>query len=150
MIVGEQPGDQGGPVGRPFVGPAGRVLDEALSLASLDRRQLYVTNAVKHFKYEPRGKRRIHQRPNINEVEQCRWWLTQEINIVQPKLIVAMGTTALFALTGQKDRLEDVRAVDRLPWTKPNTLCDRPSLISVAYTGRAGPQRCACSFPQGH
>jgi len=109
MIVGEQPGDQEDLVGRPFVGPAGRVLDEALSLASLDRRQLYVTNAVKHFKYEPRGKRRIHQRPNINEVEQCRWWLTQEINIVQPKLIVAMGTTALFALTGQKDRLEDVR-----------------------------------------
>ncbi|MCL7998875.1 UdgX family uracil-DNA binding protein [Brucella sp. 21LCYQ03] len=109
MIVGEQPGDHEDLAGRPFVGPAGQVFDEALSLAGMDRRDIYITNAVKHFKYEPRGKRRLHQRPNTSEVEQCRWWLTQEINIVQPKLIVAMGATALFSLTGQKDRLEDVR-----------------------------------------
>jgi uracil-DNA glycosylase len=110
MIVGEQPGDQEDLAGRPFVGPAGRVFDEALSLASLDRKGLYVTNAVKHFKYEPRGKRRIHQRPNAGEVEQCRWWLTQEIDLVKPSLVVAMGATALFALTDRKDRLEDVRS----------------------------------------
>ena len=110
MIVGEQPGDHEDLAGRPFVGPAGRVFDEALSLAGLDRRALYVTNAVKHFKYEPRGKRRIHQRPNAGEVEQCRWWLTREIDLVKPKLVVAMGATALFSLTDRKDRLEDVRS----------------------------------------
>ncbi|MGV1783032.1 UdgX family uracil-DNA binding protein, partial [Agrobacterium vitis] len=105
-----QPGDQEDLAGRPFVGPAGRVFDEALAQAGLDRRMLYVTNAVKHFKYEPRGKRRIHQRPNIAEVQQCRWWLTQEIDMVKPKLIVAMGAIALFSLTDRKDRLEDVRS----------------------------------------
>ncbi len=110
MIVGEQPGDQEDLAGRPFVGPAGRVFDEALSLAGLDRKTLYVTNAVKHFKYEPRGKRRIHQRPNAGEVEHCRWWLTREIDLVKPKLVVAMGATALFSLTDRKDRLEDVRS----------------------------------------
>jgi uracil-DNA glycosylase len=110
MIVGEQPGDQEDLAGRPFVGPAGRVFDEALSLAGLERKTLYVTNAVKHFKYEPRGKRRIHQRPNAGEVEQCRWWLTREIDLVKPKLVVAMGATALFSLTDRKDRLEDVRS----------------------------------------
>ncbi|MGF9563810.1 UdgX family uracil-DNA binding protein [Neorhizobium sp. JUb45] len=109
MIVGEQPGDQEDLAGRPFVGPAGRVFDEALMLAGIDRQRLYVTNAVKHFKYEPRGKRRIHQRPNMGEVQQCRWWLTREIDLVKPKLIVAMGATALFSLTDAKDRLEDVR-----------------------------------------
>lgn len=109
MIVGEQPGDQEDLAGRPFVGPAGRVFDEALAIAGLDRRRLYVTNAVKHFKYEPRGKRRIHQKPNLGEVQQCRWWLTREIDLVRPRLIVAMGATALFSLTDRKDRLEDVR-----------------------------------------
>ncbi|MFT4001418.1 MAG: UdgX family uracil-DNA binding protein [Rhizobium sp.] len=109
MIVGEQPGDQEDLEGRPFTGPAGRIFDEALSLAGLDRRMLYVTNAVKHFKYEPRGKRRIHRRPNMGEVQQCRWWLTREIHLVQPKVIVAMGATALFSLTDYKDRLEDLR-----------------------------------------
>lgn len=110
MFVGEQPGDQEDLAGRPFVGPAGRVFDEALSLASLGRQSLYVTNAVKHFKYEPRGKRRIHQRPNAGEVEHCRWWLTREIDLVKPQLVVAMGATALFSLTDRKDRLEDVRS----------------------------------------
>ncbi|WP_432444436.1 UdgX family uracil-DNA binding protein [Rhizobium lusitanum] len=110
MIVGEQPGDQEDLAGRPFVGPAGRVFDEALSLAGLERQELYVTNAVKHFKYEPRGRRRIHQRPNAGEVEHCRWWLTREIDLVKPKLVVAMGATALFSLTDRKDRLEDVRS----------------------------------------
>ena len=101
MIVGEQPGDREDLAGRPFVGPAGRVFDEALALADLDRRAFYVTNAVKHFKYEPRGKHRIHQRPNVSEVEQCRWWLTREIDLVKPRLMVAMGATALFSLGSQ-------------------------------------------------
>ncbi|MGE7368118.1 UdgX family uracil-DNA binding protein [Neorhizobium sp. NPDC001467] len=109
MIVGEQPGDHEDLAGHPFVGPAGRVFDNALSLAGIERHRLYVTNAVKHFKYEPRGKRRIHQRPNMGEVQQCRWWLTQEIDLVKPRLIVAMGATALFSLIDRKDRLDDVR-----------------------------------------
>ena len=110
MVVGEQPGDQEDLAGKPFVGPAGQVFDEAIRDAGLDRRSLYVTNAVKHFKYEPRGKRRIHQKPNHGEVQQCRWWLTQEIALVKPKLIVAMGATALYSLTDRKERIEDVRS----------------------------------------
>lgn len=109
MVVGEQPGDHEDLAGRPFVGPAGRVFDEALSLAGLDRSGLYVTNAVKHFKYELRGKRRIHQRPNADEVEHCRSWLMREIDMIKPRLVVAMGATALFSLTDRKNRLEDVR-----------------------------------------
>lgn len=109
MIVGEQPGDQEDLAGRPFVGPAGKLFDGVLSEIGLDRSSLYVTNAVKHFKFEPRGKRRIHQKPNQGEIEQCRWWLTQEVDLIQPKLIVAMGATAYFALTGEKTRLSDVR-----------------------------------------
>ncbi|MCO5730374.1 UdgX family uracil-DNA binding protein [Rhizobium sp. SSA_523] len=109
MIVGEQPGDQEDLAGRPFIGPAGKIFDGVLSDVGLPRARLYVTNAVKHFKYEPRGKRRIHQRPNQAEVEQCRFWLKQEVDLVQPKLLVAMGATAYFALTGEKDRLSDVR-----------------------------------------
>ncbi|MGE6741683.1 UdgX family uracil-DNA binding protein [Allorhizobium pseudoryzae] len=109
MIVGEQPGDQEDLAGRPFVGPAGKLFDGVLSEVGLDRSSLYVTNAVKHFKYEPRGKRRIHQKPNQAEIEQCRWWLKQEVDLVQPKLIVAMGATAYFSLTGEKKRLTDVR-----------------------------------------
>ncbi|MCY1668267.1 UdgX family uracil-DNA binding protein [Rhizobium sp. SL86] len=109
MIVGEQPGDQEDLAGRPFVGPAGKLFDGVLSEIGLDRSSLYVTNAVKHFKYEPRGKRRIHQKPNQSEIEQCRWWLKQEVELVQPKLIVAMGATAYFALTGEKERLTDIR-----------------------------------------
>lgn len=109
MMVGEQPGDQEDLAGRPFIGPAGKVFDQVTGEVGLDRSALYVTNAVKHFKYEPRGKRRIHQKPNMGEIQQCRWWLKQEVDLIQPKLVVAMGATAYFALTDQKDRLEDVR-----------------------------------------
>ena len=109
MFVGEQPGDQEDLAGRPFVGPAGRLFDDVLAGVGVDRRSLYITNAVKHFKYEPRGKRRIHQKPNAGEVEQCRWWLARELDLVKPKLVVAMGATALMALTGTRQRLEDVR-----------------------------------------
>ncbi|MBY3581443.1 UdgX family uracil-DNA binding protein [Rhizobium bangladeshense] len=109
MFVGEQPGDQEDIAGRPFVGPAGRLLDQVISEAGIDRSTLYVTNAVKHFKYEPRGKRRIHQKPNMGEVKHCRRWLDLELAFVKPKLIVAMGATALAALTDVKERLQDVR-----------------------------------------
>ena len=109
MFVGEQPGDQEDLAGKPFVGPAGKLFNDTLALVGIDRQSLYITNAVKHFKYEPRGKRRIHQKPNMGEVRQCRWWLTQELELVKPKLVVAMGATALFALTDMRQRLEDVR-----------------------------------------
>jgi DNA polymerase len=110
MIIGEQPGDQEDLAGKPFVGPAGKLFNDTLKHVGIDRHSLYVTNAVKHFKYEPRGKRRIHQKPNMGEVRQCRWWLTQEIELIRPKLVVAMGATALFALTDMRQKLEDVRS----------------------------------------
>jgi uracil-DNA glycosylase len=94
MFVGEQPGDKEDLSGRPFVGPAGRVLDEALAELGLDRSAAYVTNAVKHFKYELRGKFRLHKQPNRGEVKACRWWLDREIALVRPKLVVALGVTA--------------------------------------------------------
>ncbi|OCJ64994.1 uracil-DNA glycosylase [Agrobacterium tumefaciens] len=109
MIVGEQPGDHEDLAGKPFVGPAGQLFDRTLVEAGIDRKKLYVTNAVKHFKYEARGKRRIHQRPDAGEVQQCRWWLNKEIELVRPKLIVAMGATALYALTGGKEKVSEVR-----------------------------------------
>lgn len=101
MFVGEQPGDQEDRQGRPFVGPAGRILDQALAEVGLDRRSTYVTNAVKHFKYEQRGKRRLHKQPNRGEVQQCRWWLDRELALVQPRLVIALGTTAARELMGR-------------------------------------------------
>lgn len=101
MFVGEQPGDQEDLQGRPFVGPAGQIFDAAMREAGLDRTQSYVTNAVKHFKFRQEGKRRIHERPNVGEVNHCRWWLKREIEMVQPDLIVALGATAARSLTGR-------------------------------------------------
>lgn len=100
MIVGEQPGDQEDLQGRPFVGPAGQVLDAALAQADVPREDLYLTNAVKHFKYVTRGKRRIHQRPNTSEIDHCRWWLDAELKRVRPRVVLALGATAAQALTG--------------------------------------------------
>jgi DNA polymerase len=97
-FVGEQPGDQEEMQGRPFVGPAGQLLDRAMAEAGLDRQAVYVTNAVKHFKFEQRGKRRIHQRPTAGEVRHYRWWLDQELKLVHPRLVVALGATAVLAL----------------------------------------------------
>jgi DNA polymerase len=97
-LIGEQPGDQEDLQGRPFVGPAGKVLDRALEAAGLDRAALYVTNAVKHFKNEPRGKRRLHKKPDTGEIDACRWWLDHEIEIVRPAVAVALGATAARAL----------------------------------------------------
>lgn len=109
MMVGEQPGDQEDLAGRPFVGPAGKVFDAVLKEADIARDTLYLTNAVKHFKYEPRGKRRIHQKPDRNEIEHCRWWLAKEVEVVKPKLIVALGATAVFALSGERKPLSQLR-----------------------------------------
>jgi DNA polymerase len=102
MFVGEQPGDREDRVGRPFVGPAGALLDRALAEAGIDRAQVYVTNAVKHFKWEPRGKRRIHKRPSASEIEACKPWLEAEIAVVKPELVVCLGATAAQGLLGRK------------------------------------------------
>ena len=102
MIVGEQPGDQEDLAGHPFVGPAGQVLDAALEEARIDRDDVFVTNAVKHFKHEPRGKRRLHKTPNTSEVSACRWWLDAERRLVRPKVIVAMGGTAALGVLSRK------------------------------------------------
>ncbi|GGE08229.1 uracil-DNA glycosylase [Polymorphobacter glacialis] len=101
MFVGEQPGDQEDLAGRPFIGPAGQVFDAALAEAGIDRRTAYVTNAVKHFKFEPRGKRRIHSKPDAGEITACRWWLDAERASVKPKVIVALGATAARGITGK-------------------------------------------------
>jgi probable DNA metabolism protein len=109
VFVGEQPGDQEDLMGRPFVGPAGQLFDKAAVEAGIDRSRAYVTNAVKHFKFEPRGKRRIHKRPDNNEVEHCRWWLDRELELIQPRLVVALGGTAARALTGKDVRITEMR-----------------------------------------
>jgi uracil-DNA glycosylase len=102
MLVGEQPGDAEDLAGRPFVGPAGRVLDKALEEAGIDRARVYVTNVVKHFKWEPRGKRRIHKKPSAGEIAACRPWLDTEIQLVKPRAIVCLGATAAQALIGRQ------------------------------------------------
>jgi uracil-DNA glycosylase len=109
MLVGEQPGDKEDLAGRPFVGPAGRLLDEALEQAGIVRTDVFVTNAVKHFKHEMRGKRRLHKRPNAYEIDRCKWWLEQERAIVHPKTIVALGATAARSLFGRVITINKVR-----------------------------------------
>jgi DNA polymerase len=109
MFVGEQPGDREDQEGRPFVGPAGALLDKALLEAGIDRKQTYVTNAVKHFKWEPRGKRRIHKKPNSIEIAACRQWLDAEMELVRPELIVCLGATAAQALLGRAFRVTKQR-----------------------------------------
>jgi DNA polymerase len=105
MLVGEQPGDYEDVAGKPFVGPAGKIMDRALEEAGIDRSEVYVTNAVKHFKWEPRGKRRIHQKPNSREIAACRPWVEAELGIVKPKLVVAMGATAAQTIFGPSFRV---------------------------------------------
>lgn len=109
MIVGEQPGDQEDLAGRPFVGPAGQVLDEALVEAGIDREDAFVTNAVKHFKHEPRGKRRIHRTPLVSEISACRWWLDAERRLVKPKVIVTLGATAALGVLNRKITVTQAR-----------------------------------------
>jgi uracil-DNA glycosylase len=109
MFIGEQPGNEEDLAGKPFVGPAGRLLDTALEEAGIDRKQTYVTNVVKHFKWEPRGKRRIHKKPNAQEVKACRPWIEAEIALVKPKIIVALGATAAQSLLGPQFRVTKQR-----------------------------------------
>jgi len=110
MAVGEQPGDEEDRRGHPFVGPAGRVLDAALEAAGVARDQVYITNAVKHFKWEPRGKRRLHKKPDVREINACNVWLEREIDAVRPQVIVALGATALRALSGSALSIESARS----------------------------------------
>jgi probable DNA metabolism protein len=122
-LVGEQPGDQEDLAGHPFVGPAGKLLDQALAEAGIDRSQVYVTNAVKHFKFEQRGKRRLHARPNTGEVKHYRWWLQKELDLVKPRLVVALGATATLALAG--------KALPVMKNRGPQTLDGRAGFITV-------------------
>jgi DNA polymerase len=122
-FVGEQPGDQEDREGRPFVGPAGKLLDLAMEEAGIDRKSVYVTNAVKHFKFEPRGKKRIHQKPTMGEVKRYRWWLMKELDLVHPKLVVALGATAAAALVGKAVSVTKVRG--------RATFENRPGYITV-------------------
>src|SRR5437764_11768757 len=109
VLVGEQPGDREDIEGLPFVGPAGGLLDRALVAAGIDRSLVYVTNTVKHFKFEPRGKRRIHQKPNAEEIAACRQWIDGELNALQPKVLVCLGATAAQALLGRQFRVSKQR-----------------------------------------
>ena len=105
MLIGEQPGDSEDVAGKPFVGPAGKIMNRALEDAGIDRKEVYVTNAVKHFKWEPRGKRRIHKKPNSREIAACRPWLEAEIRLVKPKLLVCLGATAGQTIFGPSFRV---------------------------------------------
>jgi uracil-DNA glycosylase len=122
-FVGEQPGDQEDIEGHPFVGPAGQLLTRAMDDAGIDRAKSYLTNAVKHFKYEQRGKRRIHQKPTMGEVKHYRWWLLKELELVRPKLVVALGGTAALALTGRQLSVTKVRG--------PYELGEFPGYVTV-------------------
>jgi uracil-DNA glycosylase len=140
MIVGEQPGNEEDLSGRPFVGPAGKVLDRALEDAGIDRAVVYVTNVVKHFKWEPRGKRRIHKRPNAVEMAACRPWLDVELALVKPRAILCLGATAAQALLGRQFRVTIAgRTPRRAPKFAPEFLdaCKSRLCISVRAHGQA-------------
>lgn len=135
MMIGEQPGDREDQEGHPFVGPAGRLLDESLKEAGIDRGRVYVTNAVKHFKWEPRGKRRIHKKPTMREAAACRPWLDAEISVVQPKLIVCLGATAAQSLLGSNFRVTQERGkLIRREGLPPVAATVHPSAILRART----------------
>jgi uracil-DNA glycosylase len=126
MLVGEQPGDREDIAGKPFVGPAGRVLDQALRDAGIAREETFVTNAVKHFKHEMRGKRRLHKRPNNYEIERCRIWLDAERSLIKPSTIIALGVTAARSLTGRTVTIGKVRG-------KPFAMEDGTKLVVTVH-----------------
>jgi DNA polymerase len=135
MMIGEQPGDKEDREGRPFVGPAGRLLDQCLEEAGIERSQVYVTNAVKHFKWEPRGKRRIHEKPTLREIKACRPWLDTELEVVAPKLIVCLGATAAQALLGSNFKVTKQRgALQHVEGIAPIVATVHPSSILRAQT----------------
>jgi uracil-DNA glycosylase len=135
MMIGEQPGDQEDKQGRPFVGPAGKLLDRCLEEAEIDRRKVYVTNTVKHFKWEPRGKLRIHKKPSTKEIRACRPWLNAELETVRPQLIICLGAVAAQALLGPKFRITQshgkIQEVEGFP---PIVATLHPSAILRART----------------
>jgi uracil-DNA glycosylase len=142
MLVGEQPGDEEDLQGQPFVGPAGRVLDQALAIAGLERKDVFITNAVKHFKWEPRGKRRLHKKPGVAEVNACHVWLEQEIEAIRPAVIVALGATALRALTGSVLSIVAARRQELRHADGARILAAyHPSAILRAESARAGQLR---------
>src|SRR3569833_1062976 len=135
LMIGEQPGDQEDKQGRPFVGPAGKLLDKALEEAEIDRGKVYVTNAVKHFKWEPRGKLRIHKKPSMKEITACRPWLDAELETVKPKLIVALGATAAQGLLGSSFRITQAHGqVQEMVGLPPIIASLHPSAILRAQT----------------
>lgn len=141
MFVGEQPGDMEDLAGKPFVGPAGKLFDEAIEAAGIERAKCYVTYAVKHFKFTPRGKRRIHQKPNAGEVQHCKFWLDLERQFVRPKLIVALGATAALSLTGDGTSIMKRRGtIERLEDGTPVFLTIHPSMILRIPDARAAEQ----------
>jgi DNA polymerase len=130
MLVGEQPGNDEDLAGKPFIGPAGKVLNGALDAAGIERRKVFVTNAVKHFKFAPRGKRRLHKRPNAYEIERCRWWQENERRLVKPRLVVALGATAARSLFGKIMTISKSRgAVLELPDGGHGFITIHPSLL---------------------
>jgi len=136
MLVGEQPGDSEDLAGRPFVGPAGRLLDSAIEAAGLDRSSFYVTNAVKHFKWEPLRKLRLHKKPNASEIEACKPWLELEISLVRPKVVVALGATAAQALMGRDFRVLASRGQEfKVPWARSFMATVHPSSVLRAPAG---------------
>ena len=146
MLVGEQPGDVEDREGHPFVGPAGRILDQGLADAGLDRERLYVTNAVKHFKWEPRGKRRLHKTPAQREIDACHQWLERELEAVKPTLVVALGATAAKALLGAAFRItQDRGRVARREGLPPVIATYHPSFVLRTH-GRPGGEEVYAAF----
>ena len=138
MLVGEQPGDQEDLQGKPFVGPAGRLLEKALEVAGIDRRQVYLTNAVKHFRWTRRGKRRLHEKPNAGQVQACRPWLEAEIEVVKPRLVVLLGATAAQSVMGPAFRVSKQRGeVLASPLGVPVLATVHPSSILRAADGES-------------
>ena len=137
MFVGEQPGDQEDIAGRPFVGPAGRLFDAALEKAGIDRSTVYVTNAVKHFKFEPRGKKRIHSKPGSGEIEACRWWIEHERELIRPPVTVALGATAASGLFGKAMAIGKNRGAPlKLPDGSECWITVHPSFLPQDSRGR--------------
>lgn len=144
VMIGEQPGDKEDIEGRPFVGPAGRLLDQCLEEASIERSQVYVTNAVKHFKWEPRGKRRIHEKPTMREIKACRPWLDAELEALTPKLIVCLGATAAQALLGSSFKVTKQRGtLQYVEGLAPIIATVHPSSILRAQTEEDSQQEMA-------
>ena len=143
MLVGEQPGDREDIEGRPFVGPAGRLLDQALDEAGIPRQRVYVTNAVKHFKFEPRGKRRIHKKPSDREIAACHDWLEGEIELMKPAVIVVLGATALRAILGRAATVSSTRGriLDFAPGTSLLVTAHPSYLLRVPGEARAAEYR---------